>query len=583
MSRIDIKCYSNTLRPAGNSAKSTGIFQFLRAFYPMRRKYLNMKIGYRLLIQTCLLLALSVGPAFPSFAFDIDPELLKKVKLVQVKGETVVEVSMQGLLGLALERSTTADLLEINRQIAEEALAAAKEMYNPVLKTSIGMSHTVSVSGTNLNGSNTTLGSTDTSPYFGLVPSPYIGFSASDINSISASWSRKSASGVLYQLIYQKISSKTSLGRIENEGAAFENWVAVDDPLYVDSLTAAVNIPLFQDWGSINRLPEFRSEIALEQNGMQSRKSKLELLNIIANIYWDLVGVQQNIQTLESSIRLAEQFLEDTKTRQKMGVLDVIEVKQSESRLAAVRQSRLQEVFKKSQIEDQIRAALNLSDLPYGYRATEKMEIRPNIADFKTLLNKVYRQNQDIQLLASAIELNDLTMKEAENRAEPDLDINVQYQLNGYGKDTVKATGGFTETRLHDYQVGVSWQIPLFDKITPQQISKAALERTRLVLQIDNLKSQLKVELQAILRNMRLAEQGIRLAHDTVELVEELLRKESEKFNLGNNTSFRISQVQQDLTDAQKNEILARIQYEKAYLALLVITETIFPTYNLQS
>jgi len=173
-------------------------------------------------------------------------------------------------------------------------------------------------------------------------------------------------------------------------------------------------------------------------------------------------------------------------------------------------------------------------------------------------------------------------MEEAENKADTDLDLNIQYQLNGYGKDTAAASGGLSETKLHDYQIGVSWQIPLFDKITPQQISKTALERTRLNLQIENQKSQLKVELQAILRNLKLAEQGIKLARDTVELVEELLHKETEKFNLGNNTSFRISQVQQDLTDARKNEILARTQYEKAYLSLLVITEEIFSNYNLK-
>lgn len=533
------------------------------------------------LTQIAVLWVFSTGLSGPLHAFNVDPELLKRVTLVQDNGETIVEVSMEGLLALALERSTTADLLEINRQIAAEAYEASKEMYNPVFKTTVGVSRSTSVSSTNISGNNLTVGVTSTPPYIGWISSSYIGLSATDVTAVSATWSKKLTSGITYQLTYQKATAKTSLGSVPEEGNSFDEWVATDDPLYNDSLTAAVNIPLFQDFGDVNKIVEFKSKIALEQTDMQSRKSRLDLLNAIANIYWDLVGVQENIKTLESSIKLAEQFLADTKTRQKMGVLDVIEVKQSESRLAAVRQSRLQEVFKKSQIEDQIRAALNLSDIPYGYRATENMSIRPNIAVFETLLKTVYEKNQDIQMLEAAIRINSLTMKEAENKAEPDLDINLQYTMNGYGADTIEASGGMSETKLHDYQIGLSWQIPLFDQITPQQISKAALEKSRLNLQIENQKSQLKVELQAILRNLRLAEQGIELAHDTVELVAELLRKETEKFNLGNNTSFRISQVQQDLTDARKNEILARIQYEKAYLALLVITESIFPTYNL--
>lgn len=547
-------------------------------------RQLSKRLNTHLLILcSFLVFSSSIIWSVRARAYNIDPDLLEKVNLVEENGETIVEVSMQGLLTLALERSTTADLLEISKQIAEEAHAASKEIYNPVLSTSVGMSREVSVRGTNLSGENYGIGTTSTSPYIGFTPSPYIGFTSSDIAAVSATWSKKLSTGITYQLTYQKVASKTSLGAIQNEDDAFDSWVAADDPLYVDSLSAAVNIPLFQDWGSINQFPEFKSKIALEQNEMQSRKAKLELLKVIANIYWDLVAVQQNIQTLESSIKLAEQFLVDTKTRKQMGVLDVIEVKQSESRLAAVKQSRLQEVFKKSQIEDQIRAALNLSDLPYGYKATEKMSVRRNIQDFQSLLKAIYEKNQDIQLLKAAVRMNDLSKKEAENKAEPDLDISLQYRLNGYGKDTTKASGGMSDAKLHDYQIGLNWQVPLFDKVTPQQIRKAALERTRLNLQIENLKTQLKVELQAILRNLKLAEQGIKLAQDTVGLVEELLRKETEKFNLGNNTSFRISQVQQDLTDARKNEILARIQYEKAYLSLLVITETIFPAYHLKS
>jgi len=515
-------------------------------------------------------------------AFEVDPELLKKVKLVQEDGETIVEVSMAGLLSLALERSTIVDMLEINKQIAEETLAAAREMYNPVFSTSIGLSRNVSVTGTNLSGGvYGSFGTTGPAGYLVPALSPFLNFRAADSTALSATWSKKLTTGITYQLIYQKISQTTSQASLESEDDTFESWSKVDDPLYIDNLSAAVNIPIFQDWGEINRFPEFQSEIALSQNEMQSRKSKLELLNLIANIYWDLVGVQQNIQTLESSIKLAEQFLVDTQTRHRMGVLDIIEVKQSESRLAAVKQSKLLEVFKKSQIEDQIRAALNLSDLPYGYKATEKMRIRHSIPNFQSLLSVIYQKNNDIQLLDSAVQLNELSKKVAENKAEPDLDISLVYQMNGYGKDFTKASGRLSESKLHNYQVGLNWQIPLFDKVTPQKISQAALERSRLNLQIENQKSQLKVELQAILRNLKLTIQGIKLAQNTVALVEELLRKETEKFNLGNNTSFRISQVQQDLTDARKNEILARIQYEKAYLALLVITETIFPTYQL--
>ncbi len=502
---------------------------------------------------------------------DIDPAILKKFKLVEEEGKTVVEASMENLLKLALERSSSMDILAINEQIARENLSAVREAYNPVLITSVGIQHQTTLAGTNLSGSATSA----------LAMPSHLTFAASDITSVSASWNKRTQTGISYGLTYGQATSQSGTGTISSEGDSFGGWSKTDDSLFIDSLTASVKVPIFQDWGDVNKLPEYRSETAMEETGIQSRKSKLELLQIVANVYWDLVGVDKTVEALQASVRLAEQFLQDTRTRQELGILDPIEVKQSESRLALIRQNLLQEIVRKRQIEDQIRVFLNLEDLPYGYRPTESMRIRKDLADFEILLEEVFGNNQDLGLLNIALKMNSLTLKEAENRNKIDLDFNIQYQLNGYGKGLSESMAGMSETNLHDYQLGVTWNIPLFDKITPQKIKQANLERSRLNLQIDSRKSQLKIELQSILRNLKLAEQGIRLARTSVELVEDLLHKEAEKFKVGNNTSYRIAQVQQDLIDAQKSEILAKVLYEKTYLVLLILTEKILPEYNL--
>ncbi len=78
-----------------------------------------------------------------------------------------------------------------------------------------------------------------------------------------------------------------------------------------------------------------------------------------------------------------------------------------------------------------------------------------------------------------------------------------------------------------------------------------------------------------------MAERGIKLATSSVELAKDLLEKEVEKFNLGNTTSFRVAQVQQDLTDAKKNRTQSQVNYEKSYLKLLIISGKIFGEYDL--
>lgn len=504
---------------------------------------------------------------------DIDPELLEKFNLVTVNGEILVEVSMKNLLTLALERATTMDIVFVNQQIARDKHEAMKSLYHPTLTTTVGLQKVVSTTGTNMSGDVT-------NPYSGTA-ADFLNMQAADTTALSTTWSKKTKRGIQYSLGYEKAATLTSTGSYQEQGDAFDGWEKVDDPLYTDSLTAKVMVPLFQDWGDINRSPEFKSKIGLESTEVESRKSVLDMLELVAGIYWDLVGVEENIQTLEASETLAEQFVEDTKTRMALGVLDPIEVKQGESQLLIVQQNLLSETFQKNQIEDQIKVALNLQDIPYGYRPTESMKQRSLSYDFEALLNTVYKNSPDLAMLKSQLDLNAIELREAQNKSKTDLDFSLQYRFNGFGQDMTESSTTMSETKLHDYQIGLSWNLPLFDKQTPQTIRQQTLENQRLMLQIDNLKAQLKVSLQSVLRSLKLAERGIKLATTSVALARDLLEKETEKFKLGNTTSFRVSQVQQDLTDAYKNKTLAQVNYEKSYLQLLIITGQIFEEYDL--
>jgi outer membrane protein TolC len=503
----------------------------------------------------------------------IDPQLLERFTLVTENDQILVEVSMRNLLLLALERATLMDILSINKKIATEAYNASKEIYHPNLTTTFGTQRALTVTGTNISGSVL-------NPYTGKTAS-FLGLQATDVTALSTTWSKKTTSGIAYSLGYQKASSQINTGGYAEEGDSFNGWEKYDDSLYTDKLIAAISVPIFQDWGEINKFSEYKSLIGLESTEIESKRTVLDLLEQVAGIYWDLVGVENNILTLQASENLSLQFVADTKVRMELGVLDPIEVKQGESQLLLVQQNLLTENFQKKQIEDQIKVALNLEDIPYGYRATEKMMLRRESFDFETLLKTVHENNQDLALLESQLKLNGIQLKEAQNQAKTNLDFNLQYQFNGYGKSTASASSLVSETNLHDYQLGLSWTVPLFDKQTPQIIRQRSLEHSRLILQIDNVKAQLKVTLQSILRNLQVAEQGIKLASASVELARDLLEKETEKFKLGNNTSFRVAQVQQDLTDAQKNKTLSQVSYEKAYLKLLIITGRIIKQFEL--
>lgn len=497
----------------------------------------------------------------------IDPELMAKFQFTEQDGQKMVKVDMAAILALTLDRAPTMEIMAIDKQVAQEALAANKEIYNPKLVNSVGVTKTISKSGSDLDDQSSS--------------SPYLSLANTNSTTLSTSWQDMVDNGIQYSLTLSDTQSETTTGSIAKKGSSVEGWETGGDKIHSGSLTAAIDIPLYQDWGDVNKMAEFKSAIGFEQTQLGNKKQTLGLLANIAGIYWDLVGVLKTIETLESSVVLSKQFLEDNQVRYDLGLLDIVEVKQSESQLAKAQQLLLTQKIAKKEIEDQIKAALNLEDFPFGYLPTEQLSVHQVQQTYEQLLELSYQQDPDLQLLEADMRSNNLDKIEAENGAKTNLDLSLQYKMNGYGKSLTESSAGFSTTEMHGYYVGLSWSIPFGDKVTPQKINKTVLEHAKLAVKVQNRQTEIKVQLQGILRNLELAKEGIKLAEISTDLATDLMNKETEKFKLGNSTSFRVAQVRQDLSDTQKEDIQARINYEKIYLSLLVLTDQLHQQYNL--
>ena len=162
-----------------------------------------------------------------------------------------------------------------------------------------------------------------------------------------------------------------------------------------------------------------------------------------------------------------------------------------------------------------------------------------------------------------------------------DLDLDLFYVFNGYSGSTFGGTSGFSETDLAAYGATLTWTMPLFDHKSEELIQQRTLERSQIELRLADLRSNLSVQLQSVLRSMRLAQKEVETANISVDLAKELLQNEIERFRLGRSTSFQVAEFQQDAALARRQEIVARVNYEKAFLEMLVLTAGIHEFYGL--
>ena len=496
----------------------------------------------------------------PGYAIEAQEEGLQAVlgdlNILTEGGRRVVALSLSEVLNLALRRSILLKSTLIGEDIARSGITAALGRNHPTLTNSIDTGR-------------------DITAFFSFGAGSRV-----DSTSYNATISQPMDNGIELSATFKETSSQVDSFSLSKSGEA-SNFSSRGD-FETSSLTGAVSVPIFQDWGrSLNEVPVRLAEVGLNSSRIDTRKTKLELLRLVATTYWDLVGVLQNIQVTGDAVKLSEQLLRDNRERLKAGVLSPADVKISEAQLATDRLALLTARVDFQRIEDQVRAALALEQIDLGLKPVEEPTLRELVFDLEQLLEKAFANEPVLRSLEADLERNRYELVEQLNKGETDLDLDLKYTLNGFGKDTSGATAGLSNTDLQGYGVTLTWTVPLFDNVTPANIRAKRLERAQVELRIANVKSELTVRVQAVQRLLSLGEEEVKTARIAVSLQNELLQNEIERFKLGESTSFQVAEAQQDNALARQREILARIRYEKIFLDLLLVTGDIFAQYGL--
>ncbi|MBT6613468.1 MAG: TolC family protein [Deltaproteobacteria bacterium] len=495
-----------------------------------------------------------------------EPEIFSRSKLVSERDRQLLEISLGDILTLVKNRSITLQASVMGEKAVQSQLILAEQPNRSQLTTTIQQLKSASLSGTDLKQSSV---------------SPYLTSTSTDQTLISATWSKKNKLGMLFSTSLEKYTRQTKVFTMAAKNDALSGGTPTDDPLEAATLSLGVSVPIFQDWGDVNQVLEKRAEIAVAQSRFSTDGTEIGLLESVAKTYWTLVGIRQNIKTLEEAVKLSAQLVKETGARVDVGILNYTDLKEAETQLASNQQSLLSAQISEQEIEDQIRVALNLENVSFGFKPADIPSIHREPLDFKKLLQKSYHNSVQINKLQASLKANSIDLGEAVNLDKTNLDLSFQYSFSGYGASSAESLQVFDKSQLQGYVLGVTWTVPLFDKITPEKISQVKIKRSQLELQLRDAKSQLAINLQTVLRNLHFGLEEEKNAILSKELAKDLMEKEIEKLKIGKSTGYNVSLVQQKYTSASYVEVLVRVRNEQNFIALLALTGDLYSRYNL--
>lgn len=475
-----------------------------------------------------------------------------------------IELSLAQAIELALRNALDLDVASLTYQKSAFSIGSAEGAFDPNLTASVGA-----------NGSKT-------------PPTRSFQALSSQTQSFNLGVGGLSKYGTQYSL---------GFGGTRNDSpttTTVPGYVEIN-PTFSSGLTASITQPLLEGFGrEVNTRLVVQSRLGRDASAWDFVASVQQAVQTVENAYWDLVYALANLDSKKEALDRAKDFNRITKIKIDVGALAPIEIVQTEVTIAQREQEIILAEGQIGAAQDQLKRLLNVTDMaawnrpivPTDRPSEEKVDI-----DVEGGIRMAVEGRPEVKQALIDIESKKVSVAYNRNALKPRLDLKGSYGLSGVGfnNDAVREGSSYSDVfeqiahgNYPNWSVGLNFAVPVANRTAK---ANAAIAQTDLELSRTNLallKQNVAVEVRGAARNVDTARRSVAAARKARELAERNLDAERKKFDNGMTTSFTVAQVQNDLTTARSNELLAIAGYLKAMVSWHKATGDILAVKNVE-
>jgi outer membrane protein len=325
------------------------------------------------------------------------------------------------------------------------------------------------------------------------------------------------------------------------------------------------------------------SEAVLEQQ-------MIGAISGVANLYYDLVSLQQSVRVQEQALKSAEELLSNDRQQFAVGRMPPIEVSRAEALVAADRlgleQSRAlqeqQQIVLRSVIDPQSLANKggNLSEILATDQLSSPTDDQQPSLD--KLIELARKQRPDLRQAKLQVTNGERMVAASQNALRPELDLYGEFQSRGVvipglvplgGDPSTGAavldpipTGGIRASRV--YEAGIQFNLPVRNRVAAGDLGADVTQLRQQRLRVTQVEAQVSAEVRNAVTALNAAKKAAEAAASSRKLQEQLLKAETEKFQAGFSTNFNVIQQQAYLAQSETTEVVAKAAWQKAFVQL---------------
>jgi outer membrane protein len=356
------------------------------------------------------------------------------------------------------------------------------------------------------------------------------------------------------------------------------------NPLYSADADFGFEQPLLRNFG---RIPTARGiYLARLDSGISRENFENQVAGILQQVetaYWSLVEAREQLVVARDSLQLARDLHSRNEIQVEVGTLAPIELVQSEATIALREEDIITAEAALGDAGDELLRLLNLPDamaagydvVPVTEPTTEEIDI-----DVEAAIATALAERTEVRTQRLAVERAEIDARFFANQKLPQADLRAGYGSSGLAgvgpvpvsEDEVRVL----RTDLNDafdtvfdrdftgWSVGLFFSYPLQNRTAEANAAISELELDQAGTQLDQVELGIATEVRSAARRVRSAAQQIQSARATSRLQRRNLEAEQKRYENGMSDSFRIAQIQTDLTEALSREVTAVTNYRIA-------------------
>jgi outer membrane protein len=338
---------------------------------------------------------------------------------------------------------------------------------------------------------------------------------------------------------------------------------------YMSHLNLHYIQPLLQGSG---RYATERSILIAQSNSNVSRQNfRLEVTTItqqVVNAYWALVNAREQLGVAQESLQLAKDLHSRNQVEVQVGTKAPLELTNSEAAIATREEGIIQAISAVGDAEDVLRRLLNLPPgtlwetpiVPTSDPKTdEKVTVNVKEALTAAIAQRPELRTQDLQLAQAKRDADYFR-----RQLKPQLNLDVQYGYTGLDTSFNSAFNQITAISFPGWTVSLAFIYPIQNRTARAASATANIEVDRFQSLYDQERTVIEGEVRTAARAVDTAIKSIDANVKAREFQEKNLDAEKKRYENGMSTSFQITQIQDQLTEARSAEVQATVNYRTA-------------------